>query len=66
MTTQPQIESRPTIKDCHACHGAGIVRVRLVDNRHGKVRVITCPDCNGRASWVSKTSIPTQREGQAT
>jgi hypothetical protein len=47
------------IKSCHACHGASVVRVRFVDNKHGKVRVITCPDCKGRGSWVS---VPFQRD----
>lgn len=50
------------IKSCHACHGAAVVRVRFVDNKHGKVRVITCPDCKGRGSWVS---VPYQRDANA-
>lgn len=46
------------VKDCHACHGVGVVRVRFVDNKHGKVRVITCPDCHGHASWIAKQRQP--------
>jgi hypothetical protein len=43
----------PVVKDCSNCHGTGIVRVRFVINPHGKVRVITCPDCKGYGSWIS-------------
>jgi DnaJ-class molecular chaperone len=41
------------VKDCQACHGAAVVRVRFVDNKHGKIRTIPCPDCKGRGSWIS-------------
>jgi hypothetical protein len=49
----PMTTVTPIVKDCHACHGATVVRVRYVDNKHGHVRVVTCPDCKGVGSWIS-------------